>query len=225
MPIHVKICGITNLEDALLVSEVGADYVGCVVDFPRSPRSVSAEEAGVIYDAAGATPVAVVVNPGAEQLELIEATARCEVIQLSGDESVEWVAENRGLLDSEVWKTLHLPGQVGDDELAEAVARVEAYLDAGVDRILIDRAKGTGSQKQYGGTGECPDWEACARLIEATGASVVLAGGLNPDNVSAAIETVRPAVVDVSSGVEASPGKKDADGVRRFVEAARSTCV
>lgn len=220
-PVSVKICGVTNVDDALLVREADADYVGCVIDVPRSPRSVSADDAQVIFEAAGVTPVAVVVDPAPDALEEIEAGARCEVIQLSGEESVEWVAEHRDWLDSEVWKTLHLSAEVGEDELARVLSLVERYLDAGVDRLVLDRSKGRGEQRQYGGTGESPDWGACARLIGETGASVVLAGGLTPETVGGAIQTVKPYAVDVSSGVEASPGKKDPGAVRRFVEAAR----
>jgi phosphoribosylanthranilate isomerase len=222
MSVKVKICGITNLEDALVVRDAGADYVGCVIDCPRSPRSVSAKEAQVLFDAAAARPVAVVVNSTAGDLEQIKSTSRCEVLQLSGDETPAWIEEHRELFDSEVWKTLHLSAQAGDRELAEAVAQAEAYRSAGVDRLLLDRAKGVGAGKQYGGTGESPDWGACARLRQATGASVVLAGGLNPETVAEAIQVVGPYAVDVSSGVEASPGRKNAAAVKRFIAAARS---
>ncbi|PIU87663.1 MAG: N-(5'-phosphoribosyl)anthranilate isomerase [Armatimonadetes bacterium CG_4_10_14_0_8_um_filter_66_14] len=221
LSVKVKICGITNLEDALVVRDAGADYVGCVIDCPRSPRSVSARQARVLFDVGAAVPVAVVVSPPAGDLERIESTSRCAVVQLSGDETPGWIQEHRRLLGSEVWKTVHLSGQVGAQEFAEAVAQVEAYLSAGVNRVLLDRSKGAGGSKQYGGTGESPDWEACARLRQATGASVVLAGGLGPETVAEAVRLVRPYAVDVSSGVEASPGRKNAAAVERFIAAAR----
>lgn len=221
MPPKVKICGIASLEDARAVNRHSPDYVGCVVDFPRSPRSVSREAAAAIFAAVAAAPVAVVVNLADGTCRSLTSATACRVVQLSGDESPTWVARRREGLAGEVWKTIHLSAAVPEDELARAVERVGVYREAGVDRFVLDRAKGAGKERQYGGTGETPDWLACARLGETTGASIVLAGGLNPNNVAAAIEAVNPFAVDVSSGVETSPGVKDLRAVAQFVEAVR----
>lgn len=220
--LKVKICGLTNENDAAVVRAAGAEYAGCVLGVPTSPRNVSPEQARRVFAVAGAVGVAVVVNPAAAQLTDVCRTSGCRILQLSGEEPPEWIAENRDALPAEVWKTVHLSGRVEEPEFRRAVGRVRAYLEAGVTRILVDRAGEGGSRRAYGGTGQRPDWNACARLQEATGAPLVLAGGLRPETVPAAIARVHPDVVDVSSGVEAAPGRKDAAAVRAFILAARS---
>jgi len=199
-----KVCGITNEADACAALDAGADALGFVL-WSRSPRAVDVQTA---VELARQVPhdvqkVGVFVDASIEELEGAAACIPLDVVQLSGDESPEACAG----ITSPVWKALRLAAEISVQEANELAA---AYADY---TLLLDAAV----PGEYGGTGEQSNWPMAAVLAESH--RVVLAGGLDPDNVAVAIESVRPWGVDVSSGVEASPGRKDHDQLRRFAAA------
>jgi phosphoribosylanthranilate isomerase len=204
MSLRWKVCGITHAGDAALAVQAGADALGFVL-WPWSPRAVALEVAAEI--AAGVPEqvwrVGVFVDATAEQLEQAAELVRLDFVQLHGDESPEACAG----APRPAWKALRLaPGT----SIEQARGQADAYPEA---TLLIDaRVDG-----EYGGTGEATDWEAAAVL--ATTRQVVLAGGLRPDNVAEAIERVQPWGVDVSSGIELAPGRKDRSKLAAFARA------
>ena len=209
-----KICGTTTLADAQLSARAGADALGVIVRHAASPRHVEAADARLIAGgvAASAPVVAVSVNQSLESLIQIAEELRPLALQLHGDESPELVRAlaARGLV---VWKVLS-----GDAATARQQARI--YTDAGAAALLIDARETNQNGTIYGGTGQVADWNAARALVD-EGYRVILAGGLTPENVARALETVRPWGVDVVSGVEARRGVKDAAKVAAFARAVR----
>ena len=228
---RVKICGITNFEDALCAASSGADFLGFIF-FEKSPRYVAPETAGEITtrltrhleetaplqvaDPALSRPprfIGVFVN---ESLEVVEETiqrANLHFAQLHGDEppAILKALGGRG------FKALR------PTSAAEAEIDAEWYAELGPKdgpQLLIDAY----DPNEYGGTGKKADWNAAAGLGPNC-PRLVLAGGLTPENVAAAVEVVQPWAVDVSSGVEVSPGRKDPEMVRSFVSAAKGESV
>jgi phosphoribosylanthranilate isomerase len=202
----VKICGVTNLEDALAAVEAGADLLGFNF-YRRSPRYLSPEDARRIVERLPETVegVGVFVNEPADEVESIAREAGLGTVQLHGDETPDFCRSLRGL------KTIKaLRVRQGFDAAACALYPVDAVL---LDAYAVDA---------FGGTGHTFDW-TLARQARAKVARLFLAGGLTPDNVAEAVRAVRPHAVDVCSGVEASPGRKSPQLMRRFVEQVRSS--
>jgi phosphoribosylanthranilate isomerase len=186
----VKICGITNREDALAAVEAGARALGFIF-YDRSPRGVTAEriEAFVSEIPKDVWKVGVFVNESPAKIEEIGARVGLDVAQLHGTETP---AEHpRGL---RVWKAF----RVTERHIAEPDYPAEA--------ILLDGPA----------TGQAFDWSLCAEFP----GQLIVAGGLDENNVREAVARARPWGVDVSSGIEASPGRKDHDRMKRFIEAA-----
>jgi len=205
----VKICGLTSLEDARVAAEAGADMLGFLF-YPPSPRFVPPDRAaGIIREIRREFPsvrcVGVLVNEPLETIRHLVALCGLDMVQLHGDESpaevdalmAEGIAVIKGF-------------RLRDDRVLEMMSRYRpaVYL---VDAYHPDRP---------GGTGQTCDWELAARAREL--GPLLLAGGLMPENVAEAIRAVHPWGVDVASGVEAAPGRKDPDRVRQFVQKARS---
>ena len=188
---RVKICGITRAEDARLAADLGAWAVGFVF-WPGSPRFVEPARARTIADALPAyvLPVGVFVNQPASEVEEVGRLVRLGAVQLHGDESAAYAAA----------MTRRVIRAVSPDR----ALRDESEQEWGATTLLLDATEG----ERRGGTGRTIDWEAAA--VVASRRPVVLAGGLGPANIAEAIRTVRPAAVDVSSGVERAPGEKDA---------------
>jgi phosphoribosylanthranilate isomerase len=197
-----KVCGMTRLTDALHAAQHGATALGFVF-WPRSPRYIDPwRAAAIIKELPGTvTPVGVFVNQPIDDIQRIVIAAGITAIQLHGDEPAAYAAA----LGWPVWRAVAL--QHARDTLPTWPETTTILLDAH-DAI------------RRGGTGRTIDWRAAARV--AATRRVVLAGGLTPDNVQDAVETVRPAGVDVSSGVEDAPGVKNPDKVARFLERARA---
>jgi phosphoribosylanthranilate isomerase len=193
---RVKICGITRLTDATEAAACGADALGFVF-WPDSPRVVTAAHAREIGRALPAlvSRVGVFVNQSPADVRAIVVEAGLDVIQLHGDEDVAPYAD----LGVRVIKAVHL-----DDEAS--VARAREYPDAVTPLVDVN------DRVRRGGTGQVANWVLAAQL--AAGRPVVLAGGLRASNVAEALRRVRPWAIDVSSGVESSPGIKDAARLR-----------
>jgi phosphoribosylanthranilate isomerase len=204
---RVKICGITNLEDALAAVEAGADLLGFNF-YRRSPRYVTPEVARGIIEKLPepVASVGVFVNePGPEAVERIAREAGAGAAQLHGDETPEFCSRIRGLLTIKALR-------VGPGYDAARAA------EFGTDAVLLDAfVKG-----EWGGTGHTFDWTLARRTRESV-PKLFLAGGLTPANVAAAVEAVNPYAVDVCSGVESAPGRKSLRLMRRFVEAVNET--
>ena len=132
-------------------------------------------------------------------------------MQLLCCESPEFIRELKARVSCQIWKTLHLP-------VAPGQATAEEYVSAGVDAFLIDSSDTGEGFLRLGGTGKLVDWDQAAAVIGQISKPVFLAGGINPDNVAAALKTVRPYGIDLCSGVEAVKGRKDPDKVRRLVD-------
>ncbi|HEX9996379.1 MAG TPA: phosphoribosylanthranilate isomerase [Abditibacterium sp.] len=213
MSVQVKICGTTTPHDARLSQESGADFLGVMLRYPRSPRYVSDEMAREIRAATHVPFIALSVNQNLESLLEIAANLEPRALQLHGDETPELVADltKRGL---RVWKA------ISGDEIS-LFEQARAFRDAGAEAILVDAREISPEGIIYGGTGQLADWNAARRLVEA-GFQVILAGGLSPQNVARAVESVQPWAVDVVSGVEAEKGIKDAQKVRDFVQQTHS---
>ena len=203
--LFVKVCGITSLEDALAAAEAGADAVGFVF-WPGSPRCIAPARARAIGARlpSAVVRVGVFVDARRERLERTADEARLDLLQLHGSEAPEALAG----LPRPAWKAL----RVGDDFAPELALRYERRA-AG---LLLDARDAS----RPGGTGRSFDWRVAERLRPSL-RFLILAGGLTPENVGAALRIASPDGVDVSSGVERSPGRKDPARVRAFVAAAR----
>lgn len=206
----VKICGITRQEDAHLAVECGATFVGFVFH-PASPRYVTPEVARSIVTSlpSNVDPVGVFVDVAAVEVRRIVDAVGLSVAQLHGDESPEDCRSFGG----RVWKALRV-SHTSAAERADWLTASTAY--SGCEAMLVD-AKAEGV---HGGSGLTSDWQLAAALARTR--SVVLAGGLNADNVALAVKAVSPWAIDVSSGVEDSPGKKSEDKMRALFAAVRS---
>lgn len=214
--VRVKICGLTDPEQARAVAAMGADAIGVVL--APSRRQVSVERAAEIVSAVGGTAPTVGLFVDASAGEINETVRRTGVsrVQLHGDEPPEIVSD----LIVPCWKVFH----VRDENFAVEIHDWLACLPEGVnvEAILLD----AWSPRAAGGTGERFNWELVARTRRAGLLGdlppVILAGGLDAGNVAEAIRLVQPDMVDVSSGVESSPGVKDLHKVRAFLRAAKS---
>ena len=202
--VKVKICGLTNLEDALKATQLGANYLGFIF-FPKSPRNIEPKKAEKILKELpeGVKKVAVTVNADIEFLEqLLELGF--DLLQLHGDEAPGIL---KYLPREKVIKVFRVNNNF-NEELLKDWKGIYAYL-------LDTYKKGI-----YGGTGETFNWDIAKNLVE-SGYRTFLSGGLNPENVKRAVEYVKPYAVDVSSGVEAYPGKKDWRKLERFIKEAK----
>ncbi len=200
-PPRVKICGITSVADALAAAELGADAIGLNF-WPRSRRYVAPEAARAIVRALPpfVTAVGVLVDPTRDEALRCADLSGVRVLQLHGDEPASLCAA----LPLPVVKAI----RVADSHALAALASYE------VAAFLLDSAS-----PGFGGSGRTFDWSIAAAA--AAEARVILAGGLDPENVAEAVRTVRPWAVDVASGVESSPGVKDVDRMRRFIQQAK----
>ncbi len=197
--IEIKICGITGIEDALHAAACGANALGFIF-YRQSPRYIDpATAAGIIARLPGAIcKIGVFVNEAAETVKQTAAACGLDLIQLHGDETVDYC---EGFHPDVLIKALPL-------ETEKDLQRASLYP---VRALLVD-ARSAG---RYGGTGKQASWELAARL--AKDKPLILAGGLNSENIAAAMRTVRPRAVDINSGVEEAPGKKNAEKVKEII--------
>ena len=221
--IRVKVCGITTVEDAHLVAEAGADYIGVIVGIDVSPRQLTLEQARPICEQSSLPVVNLFFNRDVGQIQEAVAVLQPHAVQLLGQETPALVRTLTGTVACEVWKSIHLPpADGGKVDIAEHLRTVKALIDAGVHAVLIDTVVGaTRRDRRWGGTGQVSNWTAARELVEAIPVPTFLAGGINPDNVRQAIETVHPYGIDLRSGVEVSKGHKDPEKLRRLMLAVR----
>ncbi len=227
---YIKICGITNLNDALAAIEYGADMLGFNF-YPKSPRYITPAAcqniAGILRQQyPHITLVGVFVNAAAAEIQNIMQTCHLHLAQLHGDEPPNMLAA----LQRRAFKAIRLSAQT-TPSLAELLDLIQPFLPSAdpsapirlpasqsdpasalYPALLIDAA----APGLYGGSGHTTDWYTAAALARRM--PLLLAGGLTPKNVAAAIQQVQPWGVDVASGVEASPGKKDPQKMKQFIE-------
>lgn len=196
--VRVKICGITSLEDAILAVEAGADALGFVF-FQGSSRYILPEQAAVIIHQLPpfVKTVGLFVNEELKTVNSIADQCRLDIVQLHGDEPPGFC----NFVKRRVVKAF----RVKDESSLDEMTRYE------VAAILLD----AWSPIARGGTGTTFNWEIAAKAAASN--CIILAGGLTPENVEEAIKVVRPYAVDVSSGVESSPGKKSSDKLKEFI--------
>lgn len=207
--VAVKICGITRGDEATAIVDAGADALG-INFWPKSKRFIAlADATRWLRDLAGTVPrVAVTVNATDDELRAIHESGVIDWIQLHGDETPDRVRSltEQGL---PVFKALG----VRDRSTLESAAAFPS------PTLLLDAY----APNEYGGSGETMDWALGAEAVRRwPDRQIVLAGGLTPENVAAAVRQVHPAAVDVASGVESAPGQKDSAKVRAFIEAVRT---
>lgn len=198
----VKVCGITNLEDALLAVESGADAVGFIF-YEKSPRYISLKAASRISKELPpfVTVVGVFVNESPDKVNTAIKEAGLDCVQFHGDETPE-ACEAAG---AKVIKAFRIKDRKD----------INAIRNYYVSAYLLDTYK----EGVPGGTGETFNWEIASEAKKM--GRIILSGGLNPDNIADAVRQVEPYGVDVSSGVEIKPGKKDPEKVKRFIELAK----
>jgi phosphoribosylanthranilate isomerase len=216
--LKVKICGITSLDDAMAAAAAGADYLGFIF-YPASKRHVEVGAVRQIVaqlraetDHATPTLVGVFVNESGPMMSQVLQECQLDLAQLSGDELPSLVGDRNSPVFGRCYKALR------PTSLAEAEAEVEWFLPPASTRpsLLLDTYHPT----LPGGTGATGDWSISAELAESV-PGLMLAGGLTIANVADAVRQVRPFAVDVASGVEASPGKKDHELVQTFIHRAK----
>ncbi|MEM2991468.1 MAG: phosphoribosylanthranilate isomerase [Halobacteria archaeon] len=206
MRVKVKICGITRLSDLEASIDAGADAVGFIVGFPNSPRNISIKLAKRLIDHVPPFVTSVLVTRfiNIENLKMLYNELRPDALQLYYCDS-----------PLRVKKDLPEPFLIIPSNPEEA--KLMNNFD-GIDALLLDSC----SHELPGGTGKTHNWDLSRMIRDRIGLPIILSGGLTPDNVSEAIMKVRPYAVDVSSGVELSPGIKDHEKIRMFVERAKA---
>lgn len=199
----IKICGITNLNDAFLSIDLGADAIGFIF-YRYSKRYISSEDALRIISKLPpfVKTVGVFVNQSVEELKSMKREIRFDLFQLHGDEEPDYCRE----LGNSVIKAMRVKDRINQDDIDSFPVRA----------LLFD----TYSTEDFGGTGRSFNWELLKGI--AVSKSVILSGGLTPENVAEAIDIVNPYAVDVSSGVEDYPGKKNPLKLKAFIKAVRN---
>ena len=204
--IEIKICGVTNSDDAAAAAGAGADYLGFVF-YSESPRAVTAEDVvGILRDvAAPVRAVGVFVNESPEAVRRITEHCGLHAVQIHGDETADLFAD----FPFRVWRALRVSSDGCVPDPADWPA-CRYVVDAFVPGL-------------YGGTGVVADWKRAAEIAALR--PVMLAGGLTVENVGEAIRAVRPRGVDVSGGIEAGPGRKDMERLAAFMRRVREMSV
>ena len=216
---HVKICGITSFHDAQLAADAGADYIGVLVDVAVSERTRTATQASEIAKSSPIPPVILLYNRTTSDIQEIVSQVQPFAVQLLGQEPPEQVEILKRTVTCQLWKSVYLPaGRPENVDMPVVRAEMKAYQDAGADFLLFDSVDMSLEKPRYGGTGKTCDWHIAAELISESPLPVFFAGGIRPENVKAAIETIRPYGIDLCSGVEASKGVKDPQKLVQLME-------
>ncbi|WP_320158539.1 phosphoribosylanthranilate isomerase [Psychrobacter sp. SWN149] len=209
---HVKFCGFTQLSDIQTAAQLGADAVGLVF-YPPSPRAVTIEQAQTLSAAVPAfvSVVALVVNMPEDELSKLANNVAFDIIQFHGDETPEQCQKLAGMVNKRWIKALRINTE--QDTLDSVRAQINQFATAGASSILLDAYH----QDAYGGTGQRFDWSL---IPHDSALPIVLAGGLDADNVAATLDLPIYGV-DVSGGIEVDKGKKDAAKMRAFMKAVK----
>ncbi|AEF97220.1 phosphoribosylanthranilate isomerase [Methanotorris igneus] len=219
--VKVKICGITNKEDMAYISQK-VHAVGMIIDVPvETPRKISLSKAVELkkYVCPFTSIVAVMMPESIEEVLRVENALKPNAIQLHGHESVKFLKKLKNLrengeINSKIIKVLHVPKENPNlDNLIKTAKEYEKYCDALLVDTKIERIKIEGKTH---------DWEISKTIRESIEKPLILAGGLNKDNVKKAIEIVKPFAIDVSSSLESEKGKKDFKKVDEFLDVVKA---
>jgi phosphoribosylanthranilate isomerase len=211
--VEVKVCGLTRAADARAAAELGARYVGVI--FAGGPRTLDPETARVVLDGGGANVdrVGVFANADTATIAATVSAAKLDIVQLHADPGSEQVRGIQEATGARVWAVVRVDGALDPDALRGLWQSADALvLDSKVQGVL-------------GGSGIAFDWSAASGATHARPGRLVVAGGLDAANVGKAIDALSPDIVDVSSGVESSPGIKDHTRIADFIAAVRRTGV
>lgn len=207
----IKFCGLMRPADVRVAIDLGAAFVGAV--FAGGPRTVTAQQARALFDGVrGPRRVGVFGDQSIDEIARVAEMAELDVIQLHADPTPEFVSLAKAATGLETWAAVRLANAIDQDNLQALVSSADA--------ILFDSRR----DGALGGTGHAFDWGMLTNMLDQHREDrprFILAGGLTPARVSAAIAAVRPDIVDVSSGVESAPGVKDPALMRAFVSAVR----
>ncbi len=217
---RVKICGLTSESDIRLCADAGADALGFVTEYPVPvPWNIDREKSRALVSLVPpfVTTVAVVGGP-AESIIEIARVVRPNAVQLHGDETFDEIAHICSVLSRtgiKVIKALRIDVDTGKARFSEAdpVKAAKKLTESGISALAVDSK----TASKPAGTGVALDWSVIGKISSSIPIPLILAGGLNIDNVEKAVELARPYGVDIISGVESAPGVKDPDRVRRFV--------
>jgi len=209
----IKICGLTTPEQARATAEAGADFIGLL--FAESRRRIDAATArDIVREAKEAKPdieaVGIFVNETAENIKAVSEEAGLDRIQLSGSETTAFAKE----LPLPVLKVVHVRPDTEPNEILREMDEADREFGEKIHAFLLD----TQTKDKFGGTGESFDWYTARAVAEKF--PIIVAGGLTPETVTAALSTLRPWGVDVSSGVETN-GTKDVEKIREFIRKVR----
>lgn len=209
MKTKIKVCGLSTRQDIDAAVDAGADYFG-LVHFEKSPRHVSLHEAAKLREYAGdrIKSVLLLVNAEPALTNSALATVQPDVLQFHGNETPQWLRLVRQASRVSIWKAVGLSS-------AETLERAQQYDDC-IDLLLLDAP----AQALPGGTGVSFDWSLLATRKPTVDWGI--AGGLNPDNVAAALHATGAPLADASSGLESAPGRKDVDKIAAFCQAVRA---
>jgi len=214
--VKVKICGITREEDLAVAVAAGADATGFIVDVQSSPRNLTLERAEKLMSQVPIFVDRVVVTPANSIDSLVKTceTLKPDAIQIHGENPLDASVIREKIPDARLIKTVYVKTA---DAVNAAVKASRAF-----DAVLLDSF----AQGKHGGTGVVHDWELSGRIRKMIDPNpLILAGGLKPENVKNAIQAVQPYAVDVSSGVESSPGVKDPQKIVEFIKNAKEVSV
>ncbi|MGP3667571.1 MAG: phosphoribosylanthranilate isomerase [Candidatus Bathyarchaeota archaeon] len=214
--VKVKICGITSIKDLEVVCSLGADAVGFVVGVPSSPRNLSLEKAEELFRSVPifVKSVLVLTPQSLETVLNLYERLKPDIIQIHGEFTLETATLREKLSDAILVKGVN----VKSEEAVQEAVKAAKFFDA----ILLD----SWIAGKHGGTGLTHNWMVSKRIKEAIHPKpLILAGGLNAENVKEAVLTVKPYAVDVSTGVEAKPGVKDYAKVEAFIKNAKQVCL
>jgi phosphoribosylanthranilate isomerase len=211
--VEVKVCGLTRPADARAAADLGARYIGVL--FAKGPRTIDAKRAREVLDGGGGDVDRVGVFGETDTATMVAAVreAKLDIVQLHADPRSDTVRAVRDATGARVWAVLRVDGTLTTAALQELWATADAL-------VLDSKVRGV-----LGGSGVSFDWAAAGEATRARMGRLVVAGGLTAANVGEAIEVLSPEVVDVSSGVESSPGMKDHARIADFIEAVRRTGV
>jgi len=214
----VKVCGITNLDDALFAKSAGADFLGFIVDVPvETPRKISLQKAEDMLAGLKGVKCVVVLMPST--LRQVEAALDLKpfAVQLHRFETSDFVNQVKDIVGkTRLIKALHIEKSSTFEDVRKQAVLYAPF----VDYFILDT-----KTEKVGGTGVTHDWNVSKGLVESLSKPVFLSGGLNPGNVRSAVETVKPYAVDVSSGVEFKPGFKDESSILEFINEVRECSV
>lgn len=208
----VKLCGQTRAKDIRFSFESGADLCGVVLEVESSPRSMTVDSAGPLFDEFGQKLFALTANAEMDFYKTVAVTLKPAAIQLTADETVETVKRIIEATGVSIFKSLHLPqegsaGRTGGAE--DFISVMRRYVEAGVSGFVLD----TRVPNMYGGSGVKSDWTLARSVIESASAEVFLAGGISPENVAEAA-SLNPDGIDLASGVEEAPGIKSKEKIK-----------